>query len=103
MVPQIDRQLVFGAYAGMDSSSLGHAQSHVHDMAANWDLGMNNMTGFAAEPTSAWFMPFNMDLPDLGTDAEFGSVGSAGVGYGMGVMPVNNQADLNGMGGNGET
>jgi len=69
ILPQLDRQLIFGAYAGMDPSSLSS-----HDMldAANvWDMQMNGgMSGFATEPSSAWFMPFNMEPPDLGYEQD---------------------------------
>jgi hypothetical protein len=69
ILPQLDRQLIFGAYAGIDPSSLSS-----HDMldAANvWDMQMNGgMSGFATEPSSAWFMPFNMEPPDLGYEQD---------------------------------
>lgn len=32
-------------------------------------MGMG--TGFASEPTSAWFMPFNMEPPEIGHDTDF--------------------------------
>ncbi|KAI9740704.1 MAG: hypothetical protein M1818_004669 [Claussenomyces sp. TS43310] len=95
MLPQLDRQLVFGAYAGMDPSTLGHGPAAMNGTMGNWDMGLNDMTGLAAEPTSAWFMPFNLEPPSLGPDdaaaaaaAAFGSVGSASLGYdGMRGMP----------------
>lgn len=71
MLPQLDRQLVFGAYANMD-------QSHGMLEAQNgWDMQMMG-PGYATEPSSAWFMPFNMQPPEIGQEEVF----SAG-GYGI--------------------
>lgn len=96
MLPQLDRQLVFGAYAGMDPNSL--STHSMIDGANNWDMQMGGMTGFTAEPTSAWFMPFNMEPPDLGHEQDiFNTMGGA---YAMGGMPVNNNNNTN-MGGQG--
>jgi hypothetical protein len=86
ILPQLDRQLVFGAYAGMDPSSLS---SHTMlDAANSWDIQINGgMSGFVTEPTSAWFMPFNMEPPDLAHDQDiFNTMGGAGAGYAMGNM-----------------
>lgn len=58
MLPQLDRQLVFGAYAGMDPSSL--SSQNMLDSTNAWDMQMGGMSGFVTEPSSAWFMPFNM-------------------------------------------
>jgi hypothetical protein len=95
MMPQLDRQLVFGAYAGMDPSAL-NAQNML-DGGNTWDMQMGGMTGgYGAEPSSAWFMPFNMEPPEIGQDTDiFGNLGSTGSGYGG--MPINNNG--NGMGG----
>lgn len=89
ILPQLDRQLVFGAYAGMDPSSLS---SHsMLDAANSWDLQMNGgMNGFMTEPSSAWFMPFNMEPPDLGHEQDIFNT----PGYGMGGMQVNNTGNL---------
>jgi hypothetical protein len=93
ILPQLDRQLVFGAYAGMDPSSLS---SHTMLDAANpWDMQMNGgMSGFVTEPTSAWFIPFNMEPPDLGHEQDiFGTMGGAAP-YAMGGMQVNNSGNM---------
>jgi hypothetical protein len=89
ILPQLDRQLVFGAYAGMDPSSLS---SHsMLDATNSWDLQMNGgMNGFMTEPSSAWFMPFNMEPPDLGHEQDIFNT----PGYGMGGMQVNNTGNL---------
>ena len=92
MLPQLDRQLVFGAYAGLDPSSLN--SQNMLDGGNTWDMQMGGMaSGFGAEPSSAWFMPFNMEPPEIGQDADiFSNLG--GTGY-RGV-PINNNG--NGMG-----
>lgn len=94
MLPQLDRQLVFGAYAGMDPNSL--STHSMLDGANAWnDMQMGGMTGFAAEPTSAWFMPFNIEPPDIHDQDIFNSMGGA---YAMGGMLVNNNINQNGQG-----
>ena len=93
MLPQLDRQLVFGAYAGMDPSAL-NSQAML-DSGNSWDMHLGGMAGgYGAEPSSAWMMPFNMEPPDLNNDMDiFSSLG----GNGYGGMPINNNG--NGMGG----
>lgn len=90
MMPHLDRQLVFGAYAGMDPSSL--SSQNMLDSTNAWDMQMGGMSGFVAEPTSAWFMPFNMEPPDLGHEQDVFNM-TGGAGYGMGSMPVNNNGN----------
>lgn len=83
ILPQLDRQLVFGAYSSMDPS---HLNSQGMPVPTNgWDMQMNGMTGFATEPSSAWFMPFNMQPPEIGQDSDniFNAMGSVDTGYGM--------------------
>lgn len=90
-LPQLDRQLVFGAY-GVDHPGMGslagwaqehgdganrerehprhvhrHSHGHVQDAALHAAFG---------EPSSAWFMPFNMEPPEIGADLGVGGVGS---------------------------
>ncbi len=116
ILPQLDRQLVFNAYGGIDptTTSLGGG----HDSLLGWDAlasstsngagnrsgdgGSGNGThghhshnhnhnhhdgGFMTEPSSAWFMPFNMEPPELGQDLNglsgldpFGGIFSPGGG-----------------------
>ncbi|RDW71229.1 Zn2 DNA-binding protein-3 [Coleophoma cylindrospora] len=98
ILPQLDRQLVFGAYAGMDPSSL--SSQNMLDSTAAWDMQMGGMHGFVNEPSSAWFMPFNIEppVPEAAPEVDvFNAMGGTNVGYGMAGMPVNN----NGMGGHG--
>jgi hypothetical protein len=90
ILPQLDRQLVFGAYAGMDPSALN--PPGMGDIPNGWDMQMNGMTGFVTEPSSAWFMPFNMQPPEIGHESDiFNTIGGAEAGYGL---------HGNGMGGN---
>ncbi|KAI0512661.1 fungal-specific transcription factor [Xylaria bambusicola] len=89
LLPQLDRQLVFNAYGGLDPATISGPEALM-----DWDAlaghasgagGGNNMNGtngsrddsglhdglpasFVPEPSSAWFMPFNMDPPELGQD-----------------------------------
>ncbi|PBP18030.1 fungal specific transcription factor domain-containing protein [Diplocarpon rosae] len=95
MLPQLDRQLVFGAYANMDPTSLN--SPNMLD-GNGWDVPLNggDLPDFAVEPTSAWFMPFNMEPPDLGQEQEmFNTMGGA---CAMGSMP---NIDNGASGGNG--
>lgn len=91
ILPQLDRQLVFNAYGGLDPTTpLGGGGSH--DPLMDWEAALNGggqngrsgggdaggsgghhhhdslPGGFVAEPSSAWFMPFNMEPPELGQD-----------------------------------
>lgn len=96
MLPQLDRQLVFGAYAGMDPSSLS---SHSMLDSTNWDMQMGGMSQFVTEPSSAWFMPFNMEPPQIcGEQDAFNNMGGGDAGYAMGGMQVNN-GNMGGHGG----
>ncbi|CAG8951914.1 hypothetical protein HYFRA_00005718 [Hymenoscyphus fraxineus] len=90
ILPQLDRQLVFGAYAGMDPTSLG--SQHLMG-GSNWDMQMTGMTGFVTEPSSAWFMPFNMEPPEIGQEVD---LFNAGPQYGMGGMHINGHGNGNG-------
>jgi hypothetical protein len=89
MLPELDRQLVFGAYAGADTTHLNPIQS--------WDMSGMGIADFSTEPTSAWFMPFNMEPPNVVQDDPF-MIGNP-VGYGMGGV-VGDQSN-GGVGGAG--
>ncbi|KAG0646888.1 putative transcriptional regulatory [Hyphodiscus hymeniophilus] len=91
MLPQLDRQLVFGAYAGMDPPGLN--SQNMLDGGNSWDLQMGGMTsGFGAESSSAWLLPFNIPAPDINDDI-FSNLDVNGYGG----MSINNNG--NGMGG----
>ncbi|GAP89679.1 putative zinc finger transcription factor 1 [Rosellinia necatrix] len=101
LLPQLDRQLVFNAYGGLDPTTMngpealmdwdalaGHASS-----AGGGGGGTNGVSvsrddsgghdslpaGFVSEPSSAWFMPFNMEPPELGQDLGNGMVDTFGM------------------------
>ena len=72
MLPQLDRHLVYGAYASLDTTAATTPlASNTNDHSAWGDLNMTGFApGFVQEPTSAWFMPFNMQPPEIsGEDA----------------------------------
>lgn len=78
ILPQLDRQLVFGAYGGMDPSQI------IMDGSSGWDMSMAGMTGFAPEPSSAWMIPFNMEPPEMGQDMDpMNAMRAAAANYGM--------------------
>lgn len=80
MMPQLDRQFVFGAYANMDPSSLS---SHsIIDSAQSWDMNMPPDGGaMNGDGSSAWFMPFNMIPPDIDGEGDvFGGFFGGGGG-----------------------
>ncbi|CAJ2509948.1 Uu.00g058480.m01.CDS01 [Anthostomella pinea] len=89
MLPQLDRQL-FNAYGGLDPMTINGPEALM-----DWDAlagngpggpgggtanGSNNASGagtgshdslpagFGTEQSSAWFMPFNMEPPEMGQD-----------------------------------
>ncbi|KAI5868067.1 zinc finger transcription factor 1 [Durotheca rogersii] len=98
ILPQLDRQLVFNAYGGMDPSTISGPEALMDwDALAGNGAGTNGghgangsngassedqeglPAGFVAEPSSAWFMPFNMEPPELG---DLGGMGGID-GFGM--------------------
>ncbi|CAL3971919.1 hypothetical protein PZA11_005164 [Diplocarpon coronariae] len=95
MLPQLDRQLVFGAYANMEPASLNSPSM----LDGNgWDVPLNGdgMPGLAMEPTSAWFMPFNMEPPDLGHEQDM--LNPMGGACAMGTMPIGDNGIAEGEG-----
>lgn len=126
LLPQIDRQLVYSAYAGLDpstsalnalstnylgpdspqvdtpdfspalswnpSATMGDLefQHHQHQQQQAAMQALNQgapYMGMGDMHTSAWFMPFNLNPPDIVTEGnEFGrgEYGGFGIGYGMG-------------------
>ena len=100
LLPELDRQLVFGAYAGTEptatntSSTLDHlsnnnnTDNHNGSSDGLWDGNMdfsqalNGSGTYSDMATSAWFMPFNLNPPDIVGEGDFGSMGPMG-GYGI--------------------
>lgn len=80
VMSQLDRQMVLSSYAGIDPHS--HVQNNTSSQSAsnaimntgnNFDMDMNTFgangnNGFWGDPSSAWFMPFNMEPPSIGDD-----------------------------------
>lgn len=108
ILPQLDRQLVYGAYAGLEMPGLdpnamswnspnnGLPGLGIGEMewAAQMDgdghvggEGMNEgATGGGGLESSAWFMPFNMQPPTGMMDGSEGDAfGLGGEAYGMGM------------------
>lgn len=112
LLPQLDRQLVYGAYAGNDPTGSSSAsalsaltsglqdpqitQQGLNDPATSlWDNPLNlppqtqqqmlGPGGYLGDlQTSAWFMPFNLNPPEIGTVGDdfgrgFGGFGGGGV------------------------
>ncbi|KAL1868663.1 hypothetical protein VTK73DRAFT_3579 [Phialemonium thermophilum] len=92
-LPQLDRQLVFGAYGsgienglgslagwGADGESSRHGGSDGGRQGSQASGGQDPEAAlhaaFGQEASSAWFMPFNMEPPDLGTDLGMGGLGA---------------------------
>ena len=98
LLPQLDRHLVYGAYAGNDPTGASSAsalnaltQSH-HDPSTHglsdpnsqiWDNPLDlspqqqqqllSSGGYMGDlQTSAWFMPFNLNPPEVGEGEDFG-------------------------------
>ncbi|KAI1744022.1 fungal-specific transcription factor [Xylaria scruposa] len=89
LLPQLDRQLVFNAYGGLDPTTISGPEALMdwdalagHASGAGGGGNTNGASvhrdepggheslpgGFVPEPSSAWFMPFNMEPPELGQD-----------------------------------
>jgi hypothetical protein len=93
MMPQLDRQLVFNAYGGLDPNSLNGP-----DGMMDWDALVGGVRGGAASgreggidglpagfntgPSSAWFMPFNLEASELGQELNGAAIGSVD-GFGV--------------------
>jgi Fungal specific transcription factor domain len=87
ILPQLDRQLVFGTYAEIDQTSLGTLNTPENMV---WGMNMDGATDFPVEPISAWFMPYNIEPPEASQDMDiFGHLGTTGIGYDVGGILVN--------------
>jgi hypothetical protein len=121
-LPQLDRQLVFNAYGGVDTTSqrmaslagwpVDDAQNATRAEARRTALanaqnqhGPTSVpdplsAGLGAEASSAWFMPFNMEPPEIGPDLSLGTPGGLdgfGSMFASGSMTAPNGAMGNGM------
>ena len=85
LLPELDRQMVYDAYAGNNptaaacSNSLNNLMNNGHnslwDHSMNFSHAMTVPQGYGDGGTSAWLMPFNLNPPDIGTDGEFIGMG----------------------------
>jgi hypothetical protein len=98
MLSQLDRHMVLSSYAGMDLSSattisntmglqlpnsnhgtFAPANNNTEEIQDMWSMdfnafGVNNGFGsLSADASTAWFMPFNLDPPDIGVDLASGT------------------------------
>lgn len=73
MLPQLDRHLVYGAYGSLDTTAATTPLPiNTHSQSAWGDMNMTGFApGFVQEPTSAWFMPFNMEPPEISAEDPF--------------------------------
>ncbi|KAH8673941.1 fungal-specific transcription factor domain-containing protein [Xylariales sp. PMI_506] len=91
MLPRLDRQLVFNAYGGLDTAAMGGPPENMIDwdaltggVAGNGVVARDggpevlHQPGFATDNSSAWYMPFNLEPPELGQDVG-GGAGMGGV------------------------
>ncbi|KAL9116431.1 MAG: hypothetical protein Q9187_007044 [Circinaria calcarea] len=86
LMPELDRQLVYGAYAGHGSTATTSTNTLNGLMGSNglWDQSIDISHAMAASygygdvGTSAWLMPFNLNPPDIRTEAEFAGLGVRG-------------------------
>ena len=91
---QLDRHLVFGSYAGVQDPLAFGGQSLIDN--AGWDINMSNVGGFVDDPSTAWYVPFNLGQGGIGQDGDvFNSLGGTSMDYGMGNMAVNNLGNVN--------
>ena len=62
-------------------------------------MGMGGGNGFFSDPSTAWFLPFNMEPPTLGDD---GGVFTAGEGFNFGLGQAGLVEGHGGVGGAGQ-
>lgn len=105
MIQPLDRQMVFGAYSmepgvpnggGMDPVewerlARSRAAEGQRRMSGRMGYGrhpLDTLGGFGPEASTAWFMPFNMEPPELGHDLGVGMDGLGNMFGGNGVNGV---------------
>lgn len=99
-LPEIDRQMVFGAYAGLEPSNAStHGTGALNDQSPSMgQFGASNpwegldMGGFGAygdmhggmmdTSSSAWLLPFNIEPPSYGSMEDYGGSGLDGMDLG---------------------
>lgn len=105
MIQPLDRQMVFGAYSmepgvpnggSLDSvewerlarSRAAEGQRRMSGRIAYGRHPLGTLGGFGSEASTAWFMPFNMEPPELGHDLPVGMDGLGNMFGGSGVNGV---------------
>lgn len=110
MIQPLDRQMVFGAYSmepgagGMDSvewERLARSRAQAEGqrrLSGRMGFGgagggarhpLETLAAFGPEASTAWFMPFNMEPPELGHDLGVGGAGVDGLGNMFGGAGMN--------------
>ncbi|KAK4507407.1 hypothetical protein PRZ48_001142 [Zasmidium cellare] len=82
-LPQLDRQMVLNSYANANQMNMNSAlldnpntmnldnfdwNAFANNNGNNNTTANQNNNGFWGDPSTAWFMPFNMDPPTIGED-----------------------------------
>ena len=105
IMSQLDRAMVLQSYAGVNPPSnptinpmidpTSHPNLDAYEFNA-FNANGSSPQGFWGDPSTAWFMPFNMDPPAIGEDNNlfngnfdwnFGGFGDLGGGLGTGLTP----------------
>ncbi|KAF2161759.1 hypothetical protein M409DRAFT_27815 [Zasmidium cellare ATCC 36951] len=79
-LPQLDRQMVLNSYGNANQMNMSNVALLDNMGATNLDnfdwnafaannTANQNNNGFWGDPSTAWFMPFNMDPPTIGEDS----------------------------------
>ena len=105
IMSQLDRRMVLNSYAGINAPSnptinpMMDPTSHPNLDAFDFNpfnANGSSPQGFWGDPSTAWFMPFNMDPPAIGDDNNifngnfdwnFGGFGDMGSGMPTGLTP----------------
>jgi hypothetical protein len=84
VMSQLDRQMVLSSYAGLDhiantnpmlDGGTGNIDFDFHAMASNAGNGNGNGNNYWGDPSTAWFMPFNMEPPTMVEDTNLFNTG----------------------------
>jgi hypothetical protein len=85
MLSQLDQHMVLSSYAGIDPTSAASIQNTIGDQQVPeeplldahdydmWNMDGMNLSGLGADASTAWFMPFNLDPPNLSPEDNFAS------------------------------
>lgn len=83
IMSQLDRHMVLSSYAGGDQNPGtninpmmdGGVSMDQTNYAGGFSAMANSNSGFWGDPSSAWFMPFNMDPPTMADDSNLLTTG----------------------------